>query len=245
MEHFVDGAVLDGLLILFAASKTYSQVQKGVDIDCRTGLCFKVVFQFPVAPIEHVNLNRLLHSQTTSILSSWPINFRGSRNHLSAPALQQGQEARSRISSFPDLRFRAESGGSVPGFPPPSLFPLRRHRSHSLCFDRMMSQSDPAETADATPEDTIKSVRCVIKGRVQGVFYRDWTVENATQLGLNGWVRNRRDGSIEALFSGKPEAVDEMQRRCRHGPPAAVVTGYEAFPWSDEPGTGFERKPTI
>ena len=87
----------------------------------------------------------------------------------------------------------------------------------------------------------------MIKGRVQGVFYRNWTVENATQLGLKGWVRNRRDGSVEALFSGSPDAVQEMERRCRRGPPAAVVTGFEVFPSSDDPGTGsaFQRKPTV
>ncbi|GAB2235772.1 hypothetical protein Drorol1_Dr00026213 [Drosera rotundifolia] len=105
----------------------------------------------------------------------------------------------------------------------------------------MMSQHDSAPAS----QDITKSVRCVIKGRVQGVFYRDWTVQNATQLELTGWVRNRRDGSVEALFSGKPENVDEMQRRCRHGPPDAIVTGFEEFPWNEGPVTGFERKPTI
>lgn len=81
----------------------------------------------------------------------------------------------------------------------------------------------------------------MIKGRVQGVFYRDWTVENATELGLKGWVRNRRDGSVEALFSGRPESVTEMEQRCRRGPPAAMVTGFQVFPSSDDPGPGFER----
>ena len=87
-------------------------------------------------------------------------------------------------------------------------------------------------------------VRVVIKGRVQGVFYRNWTVENATQLGLKGWVRNRRDGSVEALFSGNPDVVQEMEQRCRRGPPDAMVTGLEVFPSSDDPGSGFKRKPT-
>ncbi|KAL9228069.1 hypothetical protein vseg_003685 [Gypsophila vaccaria] len=87
-------------------------------------------------------------------------------------------------------------------------------------------------------------VRCVIKGRVQGVFYRNWTIENATQLGLKGWVRNRRDGSVEALFSGKPEAVDEMMQRCRRGPPDAMVTAFVANPCNDDSGDGFERRPT-
>ncbi|ESQ38239.1 hypothetical protein EUTSA_v10029095mg [Eutrema salsugineum] len=88
-------------------------------------------------------------------------------------------------------------------------------------------------------------VRMVIKGRVQGVCYRNWTVENAEQLGIKGWVRNRRDGSVEALFSGPSEAVNEMQKRCRRGPPAAMVTGLEAFPSTEEPGKSFEYRSTV
>ena len=88
-------------------------------------------------------------------------------------------------------------------------------------------------------------VRVVVKGRVQGVFYRNWTIENANELGLKGWVRNRRDGSVEALLSGSPNSVEEMQQRCRRGPPAAVVTGFEVFPSTDDPGSGFQRKPTV
>ena len=88
-------------------------------------------------------------------------------------------------------------------------------------------------------------VRIVIKGRVQDVFFRNWTIENATQLHLKGWVRNRRDGSVEALFSGSPDSVQEMEQRCRCGPPAAMVTGLQVFPSNDDPGTGFERKPTV
>lgn len=91
----------------------------------------------------------------------------------------------------------------------------------------------------------MKQVRVMIKGRVQGVFYRNWTIENAKELGLKGWVRNRRDGSVEALFSGTPENVDEMEQRCRRGPPDAMVTGLQVFPCTDDPGTTFERKPTV
>ncbi|GFP90779.1 acylphosphatase [Phtheirospermum japonicum] len=88
-------------------------------------------------------------------------------------------------------------------------------------------------------------VRAVIKGRVQGVFYRNWTIDNAKELGLKGWVRNRRDGSVEALFSGSPDKVQEMEQRCRRGPPDAMVTGLQTFPCTDDPGATFERKPTV
>lgn len=92
--------------------------------------------------------------------------------------------------------------------------------------------------------DSTKTDKVVIKGRVQGVFYRDWTVQNATELGLKGWVRNKRDGSVEALFSGPVEKVDEMMQRCRRGPPAARVTGLETLPSDEDPGTVFERRRT-
>ncbi|KAF2312174.1 hypothetical protein GH714_028373 [Hevea brasiliensis] len=83
------------------------------------------------------------------------------------------------------------------------------------------------------------------QGGVQRVFYRNWTVENATQLGLKGWVRNRRDGSVEALFAGDSDKVQEMEKRCRRGPPAAKVTAFQVFPCDDDPGTVFQRKPTV
>ena len=63
-----------------------------------------------------------------------------------------------------------------------------------------------------------------IEGRVQGVGFRYWVTREAARLGLDGWVRNRRDGAVEALFSGDGEAVRAMVSRCHHGPPVAVVT---------------------
>ena len=62
-----------------------------------------------------------------------------------------------------------------------------------------------------------------IRGRVQGVWYRGWTEDQATRRGLRGWVRNRRDGSVEALFCGPAAVVDDMIDACRKGPPAARV----------------------
>ena len=65
--------------------------------------------------------------------------------------------------------------------------------------------------------------RVVISGRVQGVGYRAWTEYTAIELGLEGWVRNRRDGTVEALFAGPHEAVEAMLEACRQGPPGARV----------------------
>jgi acylphosphatase len=65
--------------------------------------------------------------------------------------------------------------------------------------------------------------RVLIRGRVQGVGYRYWTRRTATARGLEGWVRNRRDGSVEAVLSGPEQAVAEMIALCRRGPDAARV----------------------
>jgi acylphosphatase len=63
----------------------------------------------------------------------------------------------------------------------------------------------------------------VIRGRVQGVGYRAWTEVAALERGLEGWVRNRRDGSVEAVFGGNDDDVAEMIAQCRRGPPGARV----------------------
>jgi len=65
--------------------------------------------------------------------------------------------------------------------------------------------------------------RVVVSGQVQGVFFRDSTRREAHRLGLSGWVRNRRDGTVEALFEGEPDAVAEAVLWCRSGPPHAQV----------------------
>jgi len=65
--------------------------------------------------------------------------------------------------------------------------------------------------------------RVVIRGRVQRVGYRAWTEMTALELGLEGWVRNRRDGTVEALFAGTADEVAAMLEACRQGPPGARV----------------------
>jgi acylphosphatase len=83
-----------------------------------------------------------------------------------------------------------------------------------------------------------------ITGRVQGVWYRGWTVDRAAELGLRGWVRNRRDGSVEALFIGAEAAVARMIRDCGDGPPAASVSGVVASLAEDDGSVGFSQRPT-
>lgn len=76
---------------------------------------------------------------------------------------------------------------------------------------------------DEIDDTVVKAVVARIEGRVQGVWYRGWTVMEARQRGLRGWVRNRSDGSVEALFAGPKPAVDAMLEACWQGPPAAQV----------------------
>jgi acylphosphatase len=69
-----------------------------------------------------------------------------------------------------------------------------------------------------------QSIRLIVaRGRVQRVGFRAWVEHTATQHGLDGWVRNRRDGSVEALFAGDAAAVDIVIEACRQGPPSARV----------------------
>lgn len=70
---------------------------------------------------------------------------------------------------------------------------------------------------------TGKNVRVIIKGRVQGVCFRMETRHAAGQIGVTGWVRNRRDGSVEAVFEGPDKKVEEMLAWVRIGPPLARV----------------------
>jgi acylphosphatase len=87
--------------------------------------------------------------------------------------------------------------------------------------------------------------RLRVHGRVQGVWYRGWSVDAARALGLAGWVRNRRDGSVEMLLSGNDEAVAAMIARCREGPPGARVDRVDASESDEAPPAGFEARPTL
>ena len=89
------------------------------------------------------------------------------------------------------------------------------------------------------------AVRVVVRGRVQGVGYRYSMVEAAMEAGALGWVRNRRDGTVEALVQGEPAVVDAIVAWCRRGPPAAHVTSVDVELAAPEPhAADFATRPT-
>jgi acylphosphatase len=89
----------------------------------------------------------------------------------------------------------------------------------------------------------------MIRGRVQGVGYRAWAERQALARGLEGWVRNRRDGGVEAVFSGAAAVVDDMLQACRRGPASARVDAIDDLDDADamarrRPGELFSVLPT-
>jgi acylphosphatase len=95
--------------------------------------------------------------------------------------------------------------------------------------------------------NTIKTELLLITGSVQGVGYRWWMVQAAERLGVAGWVRNRRDGGVEAFVRGSAVAVDALVEWAQRGPPAARVHQVLRTPAEDDPSvTGdFAERPTV
>jgi acylphosphatase len=85
--------------------------------------------------------------------------------------------------------------------------------------------------------------RLIITGRVQGVGFRFYAERKARELGIAGWVRNRRDGSVEAVIQGAPGTVETMIAWARRGPPSAVVAEVRVTEASGD-FTEFETRPT-
>ena len=79
----------------------------------------------------------------------------------------------------------------------------------------------------------------VIRGRVQGVSFRAWTARQAEHRGVDGWIRNREDGCVEAILAGDADDVRSIVEACRSGPNGAVVTDVIELPATEDPGTGF------
>ena len=83
-----------------------------------------------------------------------------------------------------------------------------------------------------------------VSGRVQGVWFRAWTVRVADELDLSGWVRNRRDGSVEALAAGPEDKLEQFRLALHDGPPMADVTGVAVGPAEPPAEPGFHHAPT-
>ena len=90
-----------------------------------------------------------------------------------------------------------------------------------------------------------RRVRVTVTGRVQGVWYRAWTAEEARDLGLDGWVRNRSNGSVEAVLAGSRKDVNTMLLLLKEGPPLAVVETVVCESFRGEVECGFAQRPTL
>jgi acylphosphatase len=86
----------------------------------------------------------------------------------------------------------------------------------------------------------IKRTHAVVRGRVQGVFFRAEAAARARSLGLAGWVRNMPDGAVEAVFEGPQETVESMLRWCEHGPAGARVDAVDVKWEPPEGDTAFD-----
>ncbi len=101
-------------------------------------------------------------------------------------------------------------------------------------------------TDESTREKPLRrSVRVRFEGRVQGVGFRAFVERAAGARGLDGWVRNRRDGGVEAVFAGPADDVDAVVGACRRGPSFAHVTVVKILDESDVVTRGFDVRPTV
>jgi acylphosphatase len=85
------------------------------------------------------------------------------------------------------------------------------------------------------PAEELARAHVVVSGRVQGVFFRGDARDRARSLGVSGWVTNRRDGTVEAVFEGRRDAVESMVSWCRRGPAGASVDDVQVA-WEDPRG---------
>ncbi|KAL5740833.1 hypothetical protein ACOSQ2_030013 [Xanthoceras sorbifolium] len=113
---------------------------------------------------------------------------------------------------------------------PPQSTSTKTVRILRPCSPSLSSMTTPQASADPPQSTSTKTVR-VAKSWLQRVCYRYWTIEKA--------------GGFRTSHPGSPDSVQDMEQRCRRGPPDAMVTGLEVFPCNDDPGTGFERKRTV
>ena len=89
-----------------------------------------------------------------------------------------------------------------------------------------------------------RAVHVIITGRVQGVGFRAFVEREAEALRLDGWVRNRRDGTVEAVFAGDESEIQHILMELNAGPPAAAVTDVRPGPYEGPIPDGFSSLPT-
>ena len=90
-----------------------------------------------------------------------------------------------------------------------------------------------------------QSVHVIVTGRVQGVGFRAFVASEARLLKLDGWVRNRRDGTVEAVFAGADHDIQQLLTGLKSGPPAAVVSEVRVEPYAGHLPKGFSSLPTV
>ena len=93
--------------------------------------------------------------------------------------------------------------------------------------------------------DELTTFRLRIKGDVQGVGFREWAIHEANNRKLNGWVRNRGDGSVELVISGPDAVVQDMLKACTQGPEMAQVHKIDILREDELPAAGFRRQATL
>lgn len=110
----------------------------------------------------------------------------------------------------------------------------------------MKENHSPVKSNDIYKDDLV-SIRVLIQGRVKTIGYRMWIKQQATKVGIDGWVTLRFNDAVEALFIGKEKHVQELIRKCYCGNPYAVVKRIRQFPQADVKGLGggFFLLPTI
>ena len=94
-------------------------------------------------------------------------------------------------------------------------------------------------------DDDITTLRLRIEGFVQAVGYRNFAIDEARRLSLDGWIRNRSDGSVEALVSGSTKSVEAFVGACARGPAGAQVKGIDLHKADPPADRGFHRRPSV
>jgi len=120
---------------------------------------------------------------------------------------------------------------------------MRVSRMAALCRSKAWTKS--VKSSGMSEENDITSLRLRIEGFVQAVGYRNFVIAEAQRLGIDGWVRNRSDGTVEALVSGPTRIVEIIVAACMRGPDGSRVHNVELHNAEPPAETGFRRRPSL